>query len=172
MHSDGIVLGGGISGLALAWKAAKAGRRVLVLEARPAVGGCIRSERDADGYWFELGAHTVYNSYGGLIDLIVDRGLGERIVQRAPAKKQFGLLRAGDYRWLTPPKVLLRLNWLTAAARFPWNAFRSKEGLSLRAHFSRLLGKGHYDKVLAPFLAAVPSQVADDFPAAGPGSLF
>lgn len=172
MESDVIVIGGGISGLAFAWKAAKAGRSVTLLEARPEVGGCIRSHRAEDGFWFELGAHTVYNSYGGLIDLIVDAGLTEQVVQRAPARKRFGLLRAGEYRWLTPPKVLLKLNWLTAAGRFPWNVFRSKDGVSVRTHFSRLLGKGNYDKVLAPFFAAVPSQVADDFPVAGPGSLF
>lgn len=172
MDSDVVVIGGGISGLAFAWKAAKAGRRVALLEARPEVGGCIRSQREPDGFWFELGAHTVYNSYGGLIAMIEDAGLADKVVQRAPARKQFGLLREGKYRWLTPPKVLLQLNWLTAAGRFPWNVFRGKEGVSVKTHFSRLLGKGNYDKVLAPFFAAVPSQVADDFPVAGPGSLF
>jgi len=171
MDSDVIVIGAGISGLAFAWKAAKAGRKVTLLEAREEVGGCIRSHRQADGFWFELGAHTVYNSYGGLIAMIEDAGLADKVVQRAPARKQFGLLREGRYRWLTPPKVLLQLNWLTAAGRFPWNVFRGKDGISVKTHFSRLLGKGNYDKVLAPFFAAVPSQVADDFPVAGPGSL-
>ena len=63
---DVLVVGGGISGLSLAWKAAQDGKRVLVLEKSARLGGCLHSERTADGYWFELGAHTTYNSYGGL----------------------------------------------------------------------------------------------------------
>ncbi len=168
---DWVVVGGGISGLAFAWKAARAGKRVIVLEARGEVGGCLRSHRQGE-YWFELGGHTVYNSYGGLLELIEGTGLESAIVERAPARKVFGLLRDGEFRWLTPPKVLWTLNWLTMLGRVPWNVWRTKEGVSLRTHFSRLLGKGNYDRVLGPFLAAVPSQVADDFPATGAGSLF
>ena len=56
----------GVSGLSYAFRAAKAGRKVLVIEREAArVGGCLHSHRLADGYWFELGAHTTYNSYGG-----------------------------------------------------------------------------------------------------------
>ena len=60
-----IVVGGGISGIAFAWKAARAGRSVLLLESGTRFGGCLHSHRTADGYWHELGAHTTYNSYGG-----------------------------------------------------------------------------------------------------------
>jgi oxygen-dependent protoporphyrinogen oxidase len=43
---------------------------------------------------------------------------------------------------------------------------------TVREHFSRLVGARNYAAVLAPFLSAVPSQSVDEFPAAGPGSLF
>ena len=173
MEEPGVlVIGGGISGLALAWKAAKAGTPALVLEARAEVGGAIRTHRGADGHWFELGAHTVYNSYGGFLDLAVDRGLAPHVLERAPARKHFGLLRDGRYHWLTPQKTLFKLNWLACAWRMPAFAWRSKEGVSARTHLSRLLGERTYARLLGPFLAAVPSQSADDFPAAGPGSLF
>ncbi len=39
-------------------------------------------------------------------------------------------------------------------------------------YYGGLLGRGNYERFLRPFLAAVPSQDADGFPAAGPGSLF
>ena len=39
-------------------------------------------------------------------------------------------------------------------------------------YYGGLLGPGNYARWLRPFLAAVPSQDADGFPADGPGSLF
>jgi UDP-galactopyranose mutase len=141
VESEVIVVGGGISGLAFAMRAVGAGHTVRVLERGASVGGCIQTARGDDGYWFELGAHTVYNSYGGLIELIERAGVLERVLERAPVRKRFGLLRDGAYRWLTPPKVLLRLNWLSAAGRFPWNVWRKKEGLSVR-HARRLRHRG------------------------------
>jgi UDP-galactopyranose mutase len=169
---DLIVVGGGISGLALAWRAAAAGKQALVLERAARVGGCIHSHRRPDGYWFEMGAHTTYNSYGAFLDLVVGAGLAGRVVERGPARKTFGLLRDGEIRWLTPPKVLLQLNWLEAAIHFPFGVFRRKDGETLYSYYSRLIGRRNYDRVLSAFFAAVPSQKADGFPVEGAGSLF
>jgi oxygen-dependent protoporphyrinogen oxidase len=171
-HPDVIVVGAGISGLAFAWNAAREGRRVLLLEREPDVGGCIQSHRSPDGFWFEMGAHTTYNSYNSYLEMVVGIGLLPKLVQRGPARATFGLLRNGEYRWLTPPKVLLQLNWFEAALHFPFGILRSKRGRTIRSYYSGLLGRRNYEQVLAPFLSAVPSQQADDIPAAGPGSLF
>lgn len=169
---DVVVVGAGVSGLAFAWKAAQSGRRVLVLERDGRVGGCIQSHRRPDGYWFELGAHTAYNSYGGFLDVAVGSGVADRIRERGPARGRFGLLRDGEYRWLTPPKVLFQLSWLEAAAHLPSGLLRAKQGQSVYSYFSRLVGRRNYDRVIGPFLSAVPSQSADAFPVEGPGSLF
>jgi len=170
--ADLIVVGAGISGLSLAWQAAKAGRRVLVLEREGRVGGCLHSRRGPGDFWFEMGAHTTYNSYGTFLEVAIGAGLGDRIVERGPARTTFGLLRGGEIRWLTPPKVLLELGWLEAAVHAPFGLFAKKDGETLRSHYSRLLGRRNYDRVLSAFFAAVPSQSADGFPAEGPGSLF
>jgi len=169
---DVVVVGGGISGLALAWKAAQAGQRVLLLEKSGRVGGCLHSERTPDGFWFELGAHTTYNSYGAFLDIAVGTGVAGLVRERGPARSHMGLLSHGEYHWMTPPGVLLRLNWLEAALHLPVGLLSSKEGQTIYSRFSRLLGRGNYDRVLGPFLAAVPSQRADGFPLSGPGSLF
>jgi len=169
--SDVIVVGGGISGLSLAWKAAQAGRKVLLLEREPRVGGCVHTER-RDGFWFEMGAHTVYNSYGAMLDIAVGTGVASRIVERGPARARFGLLRNGEYRWLTPQKILLQLNWLEAAVHFPFNFLRHKDGETVYSYYSKLIGRRNYDRIFSPFFAAVPSQKADGFPVEGPGSLF
>ena len=168
---DLLVIGAGISGLTLAHRAASQGHRTLVLEASPRVGGCIRSHRDG-AFWLELGAHTVYNSYGGMIGLIEATNLTEKIVERAPPRKVFGLLEGDRYTWLTPPKVLRKLSWWPMSWRVPVFAFGKKRGLTMKQRYTRLLGAKNFERILSPFLAAVPSQSADAFPAAGPGSLF
>jgi UDP-galactopyranose mutase len=169
---DVVVVGGGISGLSLAWRAARDGKRVLVLERAGRVGGCLHSERLASGYWFELGAHTTYNSYRSFLDVAVGAGVAGLVRERGPARAHMGLLTHGEYRWLTPPRVLLQLNWLEAAVHLPVGLFSSSDGQTVYSRFSRLLGRGNYDRVLGPFLSAVPSQRADGFPLSGPGSLF
>jgi UDP-galactopyranose mutase len=169
---DLVVVGAGISGLALAWKAAQQGKKVLVLEREQRVGGCLHTERTEDGYWFELGAHTTYNSYGTFLDVAVGSGVAGKIIERGPARAGFGLMRDGQCHWLTPPKVLLQLSWVEAALHFPRGLFTPKEGQTVYSYYSRLLGPRNYDRVMGPFLSAVPSQRADGFPLEGPGSLF
>ena len=170
--ADLIVVGGGISGLSLAWAAAHSGRRALVLERDDRAGGCLHSPRAPGGYWFELGAHTTYNSYGGFLDLVVGTGLAGEIVERGPARARFGFLRGDEISLLTPPKVLLQLGWLEAAVHFPMGVFRKKAGETMYSWFAGLVGRKNYDRLLSAFFAAVPSQKADGFPAEGPGSLF
>jgi UDP-galactopyranose mutase len=170
--ADVIVVGGGISGLSLAWKAAASGRRALVLEREERVGGCFQSHRSPDGYWFEMGAHTTYNSYGSFLDVVVGTGLAGEIVERGPARSRFALLRGDDLRLLTPQKVLLQLSWLEAAVHFPGGVLRKKSGQTMYSWFAGLVGRRNYDRLLSAFFAAVPSQKADGFPAEGPGSLF
>jgi UDP-galactopyranose mutase len=170
--ADVIVVGGGVSGLSLAWRAAFEGRSVRVLEREPRVGGCLHTHRTPDGFWHELGAHTTYNSYGAFLDLVVGTGLAGHVVPRGPARARFGLLRNGEIAWLTPPKVLLQLSWLEAAVHLPIGLLAGKEGETVYSYYARLLGRRNYDRVLSPFFAAVPSQKADGFPVTGPGSLF
>ena len=167
-----IVVGGGISGIAFAWKAARAGRSVLLLESGTRLGGCLHSHRADDGYWYELGAHTTYNSYGGFLEIAAGSGATAKLVQRGPARAHFGYLRDGSYAWMTPPKLLTRFNWLEIALHGPVGILRGKAGRTMAQYYGGLLGPGNYARWLKPFLAAVPSQDADDFPAEGPGSLF
>jgi len=167
-----IVVGGGVSGLAFAFRAAAAGRTVLVLERAARVGGCLRSPRRPDGFWFELGAHTAYNSYGGFLELALATGAVSRLIRRGPARKRFGLLREGAYSWFTPERVLLSLDFKEAARAFPLGVLRGKAGETVYSYYSGLVGRRNYDRLLSPFFQAVPSQKADGFPARGPGSLF
>jgi UDP-galactopyranose mutase len=165
---DVVVVGGGISGLTFAFEAARAGRSVLVLERAGKPGGCLSTHRMGGGYWFELGAHTCYNSYVGFTKLIEACGLRGEVRQRAKTH-----LRFLDGDRLVPGSnlgVLLRLfSWPEAAISLPRMLGAKKDGKTVEEFYGRIVGKRNYAKVLGPMLSAVPSQRADDFPA---GMLF
>ena len=61
---DCIVVGAGHNGLVCACYLAKAGRKVLVLERRPVVGGAVCTEEIVPGYKFDVGssAHIMFRS--------------------------------------------------------------------------------------------------------------
>jgi oxygen-dependent protoporphyrinogen oxidase len=153
-----IVIGGGISGLSFAYRCAAGGSGALVLEASPRLGGCLHSHRLETGFWFELGAHTCYNSYGGLIEMIEACGLIEQLLPRA--KVPFRLLR--DERLRSIPS---ELNFFAILASLPRLFFANKEEESVERYYTRIVGAKNYRRVLGPMLAAVPSQEAGEFPA-------
>ncbi|HEX7599816.1 MAG TPA: FAD-dependent oxidoreductase, partial [Polyangia bacterium] len=155
---DIVVLGAGISGLCFAHRVARAGRRVLVLESAVKPGGCVRTERQPENFWFEMGAHTLYNSYGSLLTIIEELGLRDRLLTRK--KAPFRMLIDGEMRSIPSQ---LSLTELFASA---WHAFsEKKQGRSVAEYYGKLVGRRNYQRVFAPLFAAVPSQSVDDFPA-------
>jgi len=161
-----------VSGLSFAWHAARSGRKPLVLEGADRVGGCLDSRRAADGYWYELGAHTCYNSYSAFLEVVEGVGLRDRIVARGDARKRFAFLRDGALDMLGPISVLLRFDRRELLRNVLRGLRASKQGATTCGWYSGVVGKRNYSRVLAPFLSAVPSQNVDGFPATGPGSLF
>jgi protoporphyrinogen oxidase len=155
---DVVVLGAGISGLCLAHRVAQAGRSVLVLESAAELGGCVRSQRQPVGFWFEMGAHTLYNSYGSLLTIIDELGLRDRMLTRKRAP--FRLLVEGQLRSIPSQ---LSLPELFASA---WHAFSEhKQGQTVADYYGKLVGRKNWKHVFAPLFATVLSQPADNFPA-------
>jgi phytoene desaturase len=56
MGYDVIVVGGGHNGLVCAWYLARAGKRVLVVERRPIIGGAVCTEEVIPGYRIDVGS--------------------------------------------------------------------------------------------------------------------
>jgi len=171
-HRDVIAVGGGLSGLSFAWHGARAGKKALVLDAADRLGGCLDSRRQPAGYWYELGAHTCYNSYGALLEIIEGAGIKDKIRPRGDARKRFALLRGSELVPMGPLSVFRQFDFWELLRALPGALGAKKEGVSTYTYYSGAVGKRNYARVLAPFLSAVPSQSVDAFPATGDGSLF
>jgi oxygen-dependent protoporphyrinogen oxidase len=155
---DVIVIGAGISGMSAAFYAARAGHRCLVLEKATTLGGAIHTARTSDGFWYELGAHTLYNSYGSLLDILTACNLREAVLERTKA----------PYRMLVDGRIRSIPSQLAVGELFAsaWRAFtEQKSGKSVGDYYGRLVGKRNWKQVFSPLLSAGPSQLADDFPA-------
>lgn len=158
---DAIVIGAGISGLSFANYAATAGLNTLVIEKTNRAGGCFHSHRfegKASGFWLELGAHTCYNSYGGLLALMEQHGMMGSILPRE--KVSFKMLVDNEIKSITSQLSFVEL--FTSA----WRLFSlKKEGESVASYYGSIVGRKNYERVFAPAFNAVISQKAGDFPA-------
>jgi len=158
---DLLVVGAGISGLGLARMARRRGCSCLVVEAGSHIGGVINSHRfdTPEGeIWAELGAHTCYNSYGNLLQLLEESGQLDTL--RAKEKLRYWM-QIGERLTSIPSQ----LNILELAGVLPRLLLQRKAGRSARDYFGGLIGQRNYRQVLGPALDAVVCQPAGDFPA-------
>ncbi len=158
---DVIVVGAGISGMSFAHYAKKANQTVLVLEKSEHLGGSFHSSGIKDpksNFWFELGAHTCYNSYSNLIEIMEDCGIVSEITPRA--KVPFSLLVNNKVK-----SFVSQINFLEILISIPKAFSKKKEGETVKTYYGSILGKKNFKKVFSALFSAVPSQNADDFPA-------
>jgi len=161
MQNDVVVVGGGISGLSLAFYCVQAGMKTTLLEKSDTLGGSFASPQySANGnkFWLELGAHTCYSSYQNLLDIVDACGITDTIIPRA--KVPFTLLVNDHIK-----SIVSQLNILELLLSGP-NIFKlKKEGESVKSYYSKIVGEKNYNDVISHFFNAVPSQKTDDFPA-------
>ncbi|MBF0615132.1 MAG: protoporphyrinogen oxidase [Magnetococcales bacterium] len=157
------ILGGGISGLALAWFLHRRGVAVTVLEAAERPGGTIRTV-ESQGYRVELGPNSTLQKPGERRDalgrLVEELGLGSRLIEAAPEAARRYVMRRGRLLPLpeTPPAFLL------SPLFSPWAKLRLlKEPLvgwvqheeSIAAFVRRRLGPEFLDYAVEPFISGV-----------------
>lgn len=160
---DLLIIGAGISGLSMAQYAGQAGWKTLVLEQTQQPGGCLHSQRFSgalEGFWLELGAHSAFNSYGNLLNLLESVGALHRL--QARRKLPFRIYDGGRLQ-----RILTQLS-LRELLRAPLRLFSpgtAKIGSSVADYFGYVVGADNYRRVLEPALNAVLCQAAGEFPA-------
>ena len=105
-----------------------------------------------------MGTHTLYNSYGSLLAILVATELTSAIERRQKA----------PFRLLVEDKVRSVASQLAMVELFAsaWRLFTEKKtGRSVGDYYGRLVGKRNWQRVFSPLLSAVPCQRADDLPA-------
>jgi len=80
---DALVIGGGIAGLVAARELASAGARTCLIEARPALGGCVARHTVA-GLTFDRGAESFATRNPSVSRLVESLGLTDRLVSPEP----------------------------------------------------------------------------------------
>ena len=161
------IIGAGISGLSLAHYCAKSGLETVVLEKSERVGGCFHSHRfgvdskpadQTEDFWLELGAHTCYNSYASLINVIEEAGIIKELIPRE--KAPFKMLSGGKLKSI--PSMLDFMELMLSAPRM---LYAKKAGETMESYYSKIVGKKNYSRVFGPVFDAIISQTANDFPA-------
>jgi protoporphyrinogen/coproporphyrinogen III oxidase len=74
-----VIIGGGIAGLAAAYEFCKAGRRPLVIEERPRLGGVIQTDT-VEGCVLEAGPDSFLSAKPAGLELITELGLGDEVI--------------------------------------------------------------------------------------------
>lgn len=112
-----IVVGGGISGLTVAWHLKKAGVDVCLLESDPTVGGCTRTDR-RDGFLLEKGPFNVIVRDPTFEALLDDFAKEVRVVTASPAARIRYIYRHGRLHAVpTNPIALATTRLLSFGAR-------------------------------------------------------
>jgi protoporphyrinogen/coproporphyrinogen III oxidase len=158
---DVIIVGAGISGLSFAHYAAKAGINALVFEKSERPGGSFYTTNPsqlADGFWIEMGAHTCYNSYRNLIEIMENCRVISDISPRA--KVPFQVLAGGQIK-----SFFSQINILELLVSLPKAFGKNKTGETVASYYGSILGRKNFKKIFSALFSAVPSQNADEFPA-------
>ena len=155
------IIGGGISGLTLAWYLQKAGVPYDLFEADARPGGNLRTWATPEGYLLETGPNSLQLS-PELEELLADLGLTDEVQDTAAVSQHRYVLRDGRYQQLpgSPPALLisgffsLKAKWrLLKEFRQPAAPIDTAETV---AHFfRRRFGPEIVDYAVNPFMAGI-----------------
>lgn len=159
--ADAIVVGAGVSGLTTAFRLARQGLRVVVLEVAPRPGGAIGSRR-RDGVLYELGPNSGLDTTPLIDELLADAGIrSERLEASAAAARRYVLRDGALIALPTSPGAFLGtrlVSWRAKLAllREPFVAPAPPDVEETVADFvRRRLGAEFLDYAIEPFVAGI-----------------
>ncbi|MBF9237136.1 protoporphyrinogen oxidase [Hymenobacter sp. BT683] len=155
------IIGGGVSGLTLAWYLQQAGVPYDLFEAETRPGGNLRTWATPEGYLLENGPNSLQLS-PELEALLANLDLTDQIQESADVSKHRYVLRGGRYRQLpgSPPALLtngffsLKAKWqLLQELRKP--AVPAEPNETVAHFFRRRFGPEIVDYAVNPFMAGI-----------------
>ena len=156
--ADTIVIGGGFTGLSCAYDLARAGERVVILEAESSVGG-LAGAFNTNGERLDRFYHHWFTNDAEVMDLIAELGLSDEVVTNPTntgvfyANKTFKLSTPWDLLSFTALPFIdrIRLGYLTLRARNVKN-WRNLEGILASDWLRKLGGENVFRVVWEPLL--------------------
>lgn len=155
------IIGGGLTGLTLAYYLQKAGVAYDLFEASPRPGGNLLSPYAPEGYQLEAGPNSLLLS-AELEELLTELGLAEAIQEAAPVSQHRYVLRGGQYRALPgSPPALLASNFFSMKTklRLLGELLRRPAppvpGETVGAFFARHFGPEVVQYAVNPFVAGI-----------------
>ena len=104
MAHDALVIGGGMAGLAAAWRLGQAGYRTVLIEASDRLGG-LASSFERDGRLYPLGYHHILSTDTHLLSFLAQLGLLDRVHWK---RQRMGFYMDGQVHSLATPKDFLQ----------------------------------------------------------------
>jgi oxygen-dependent protoporphyrinogen oxidase len=173
MSHDVVIVGGGISGLTLAWHLQQDSTLDFrVLEAGPRVGGTIGGIRDS-GFFMEMGPNGFLDRVPFTMDLVRQLGISDQLQQSSSLAKKRFLMHQGRLATLPEdPKSFLLTKTISLGGKFrvAMERFKSrqKEGVeeTVADFVRRRLGDQILDRYVDAFVGGVfagdPEQLSVD----------
>lgn len=153
------VIGGGISGLCVAYRLKKKGVDVLLVERKARCGGNVQTERDGD-FLIEWGPNSTLSSTH-LFELVAELGLLDEVAPANGSAKKRYILKDGKLRAL-PLKIvkIVGTDILSTKAKLkllrePFVKSKSIENESVAEFFRRRLGQEILDFAVDPFVSGI-----------------
>jgi oxygen-dependent protoporphyrinogen oxidase len=161
MDTDVVVIGAGLSGLVTAFRLARAGLKVQVLEAAPRPGGVIGSQRRA-GTLFERGPNSGLDTTPLINEMLRDLGIQDQRIEASEASSKRYVLRGGRLVAMpTSPGAMVSTPLFSLGAKlrlfvepFIGKAPADREE-SIAQFVCRRLGPEFLDYAIEPFVAGI-----------------
>ena len=152
------MIGGGVAGMAAAYRLTQGGHQVSLYEASPFLGGLVRTF-EVGGGRLEAFYHHIFSTDTTIAGLIEELGLGDQLVWR---ESQVGFFHGGKLYDFVTPLDLLRFTPVPLVDRIRMGLAalylrRQKDGrryesITAADWVRRYMGKGAYDAVWGPLL--------------------
>ena len=155
------IIGGGLTGLTLAYYLQKADVAYDLFEASPRPGGNLLSPQIPEGYQLEAGPNSLLLS-AELEELVTELGLADAIQEAAPVSQHRYVLRGGQYQALPgSPPALLASNFFSLKTKLRLLAELLRRpappvpGETVAAFFARHFGPEVVQYAVNPFVAGI-----------------